>query len=167
MEQNPVSNENGASTDAYSFAHVMRDALQNEIVLALVPALRRFFQFSLGKLLPDAFSVKLDELQDTELLRRAFVVKGARISNLALQQSQILRVNRELQTGVRRMRCRINGAVGIVSAFVDKERTLKLNLAAEAATVALASLVGFITIEKVVGQHIRQDVPAKGTPGVK
>ena len=134
--------------------------------MKLVAALGCFFKLPLGELLADAFGVKLYELQDTQLLWRAFVIERAGVSDFALQEPQISRVHWKLKAGIGRMRCRVDCAVGIVGTFIDEERTLELNLTAQSATIAFPSLVGFVTIENVVGQHIRQNVPTKRSPGV-
>lgn len=133
----------------------------------LVATLSSFLELSLRELLPDALGVELDEFEDAELLRSPFIIEGAGVADLALEQSQVFRIDREFQAGVRRVRRRVNRAMGVVWALVYEEGALKLDFATESATVAFAALIGLISIDQVVGKHIRQDVPAQRPPGVK
>ena len=108
--------------------------------------------------------VELTEFQYGELLRRAFIVKGAGIADLALEQFQIGRVERKLQAGLRRGGSGVDCAASIERPFVNKERALKLNLAAKPAAIALSALVSFVTIDEVVRQNIREYRPAQCGP---
>ena len=98
--------------------------------------------------------VELGEFEDGESLGSALVIKRTGIADFALQQLQIRRVERELQASLWRGRRRVDRAARVVWPFVYEKRALELNLAAQAATIALAALVSFIAINQI----IRQDV---------
>ncbi len=65
------------------------------------------------------------------------------------------------------MRRGVDAASGVVLPFVDEEGTLELNLAAEAAAIALALLIGFVAIAEGVGQEVGYHRAAERGPGVK
>src|SRR5262249_49906167 len=117
-------------------------------------------------MLAHTLSVELCEIEDRQLLRRAFVIKRARVSDLALQEPEIHRIERELQTRLRRVRRRVDRTPSVERSVVDKKRTLKLNLAAQPAAIALASLIGLVPVEYVVGQNVRQKCAAQRSPRV-
>ena len=64
------------------------------------------------------------------------------------------------------MRRSIYRAVGIIRTLVYQKRTLKLDLAAEAAAIALAALVCLVSINDVVRENIGKEMPSQGSPGV-
>src|SRR5215471_12854132 len=122
-----------------------RSSARGAPVLA-VWRVRGFLQLSLGQHLPDTLRIQLGEFKYTQFSRSPFVIEGAGIADLPLQQLQIHRINRKLQACIGSVWSRIYRTICIIRTLVHQERTLKLNFAAQTASIALASLVRFIPV---------------------